>query len=433
MEALLSLQQLRQQLLDDFQKEELEELLRSQLVEEVSKKHFVTVAKHLGIEAFQAQHVFQLIDRGDGFADLTDIMEALISKKPRLLWRDLRHCLLARFASISEAFFTTETREVCEGAETESFQAERPRDLKEAESEGKQALKAESFAFRAELEFTQFTKRIESLGIGEEDARAYFSLLLEDNEEKCGASCFSGVDGCVEKLRRLVQSAVPPTSMEDFWHRVAAEWPDVLEAARKTKMAISSQRLGDLLSELLRRQKVPDRLKSLASSSSSGFQLLSLDLEAFKAIALQIDVSQEDAQGLFYSIARSSRVPEPVEPVTPQETGIDICAQHLGEPQIYLEDFAEQLILWTESDRRRPREKVRQLVAPARAAISALKAELLPEPKEANEPKEEVKAVKDNEVKVVKLPRIPKLKKRPKLPWCTYYHLRPNPVPLALS
>lgn len=83
------------------------------------------------------------------------------------------------------------------------------------------------------------------------------------------------------------------------------------------------------------------------------------------------------------------------------------------------------MILWTEGvDRRGPmKEKIR--FAPVRAVISALKAELLPAAPPSETPES---------TKATKLPKDRKEKKqRPQLPWCTYYHLRPNPVPTALT
>lgn len=145
--------------------------------------------------------------------------------------------------------------------------------------------------------------------------------------------------------------------------------------------------------------------------SQSPLSLLSLDLEAFTALAMHIDVSPENSKELFESITRSASVAQS-EDVVP-------------EAQIYLDDFAEQMILWTEGvDRRGPmKEKIR--FAPVRAVISALKAELLPAAPPSETPES---------TKATKLPKDRKEKKqRPQLPWCTYYHLRPNPVPTALT
>ena len=353
----------------------------------------------------EASDLFQMIHRG-GFVEKAEVYEALISTKPRLLWRSLRHFLLAlRFRGLPEAFDA----------------------LRNESGEHKhKASEDEDFQNHELLDFC--TKLSESWGIDEEDAANYFQLLETQN----GTS-----EDCVESLRALLCSAVPPTSLEDFWHRVAAEWPEVLEAARSKTKRCNSETLGDRLLELLpkmpflrtshpsppsgasgaKRPRSSRRDSRGAQSESSEFHLLSLDLKAFKALAVQIDVSQEDAESLFESITRSSGVPQTLE-----EDMISREKSHSLESVIYLEDFAEQLTLWTEGFDQR-KDKVRHLVAPARAAISAFKAELLPAEPTETEAEQDEKSVS------VKLPKL----KRPKLPWCTHYHLRPNPIPPALS
>lgn len=198
------------------------------------------------------------------------------------------------------------------------------------------------------------------------------ALALEDTsfeELPCG-----DVAACL-------RAAAPETSLEDFWQRLAAEWPQLLPAARR-------RRLGEALHPLL--EHFPE-----------DFAVLYLDKKSFQALCAPLDVSEEDAKRLFEQITESLPCPE---------------------PRLFLDDVAEQLLLWTEGDRRsaRPLEKIRQLVAPARATICALKAELQPEQKQ-----EEVKDVKELSLKIKK-------KKFPRLPWLDHYSLRPNPLPLSL-
>ena len=176
----------------------------------------------------------------------------------------------------------------------------------------------------------------------------------------------------------------PRTELEDLWRRMAAEWPQVLEAARCRRL----KELGEALKELL--PHFPE-----------DFEVLYLDQRSFRALCEPLDVSEEDAERLFESITESLPCPE---------------------PRLFLDDVAEQLLLWTLGDRRslRPLEKIKQLVAPARAAISALKAEL----QAPKEEKEEVEEVKELSLK-------PK-KRYPRLPWLDHYSLRPKPLPMAL-
>eukprot|EP00438_Fugacium_kawagutii_P026302 Skav221229 [mRNA] locus=scaffold1136:36259:36909:+ [translate_table: standard] len=180
-------------------------------------------------------------------------------------------------------------------------------------------------------------------------------------------------------------------SLEAFWQRIAAQWPEMLEAAHAKN---APAHLADLL-EL-----------NQGAQSPSSVSLLSLDLEAFTALAAHVDVAKDNAEDLFKSIARSASGAHSFD---------------AAEGQIYLEDFAEQMILWTEGvDRSRPSPSSH--FAPAHAVVSALKAELLPQLEPHSPPKPP---------KPTKLPKLPK--RRLHLPWCSYYQLRPNPVPSALT
>lgn len=413
-EGLLSLQQVRQQLLEEWSREELEEILQSHQQDEVSKQDFMNIAEDLGIESSQAWHLFELLEdsghgglAGRGCIRMADLHEAVLSDEIRLLWHDLWKQLVARFGSIRDALRILES---C------VHSVHSP---------------------KCHVDEDTFSTWMESWNICRDEAAEYFNFLGAEGDSDGSES------NLLEKLKNSLQSAAPKTSLEDFWQRVAAEWPELLEAAHAKS---APGRLADLLLELLpvemrlimkqmrqgsrgsprkvsgshRRPQVTEHSTSGNVQSQSPLSLLSLDLEAFTALAIHIDVSPENSKELFESIARSAS--------GAQSSHEDI----VPEAQIYLDDFAEQMILWTEGvDRRGPmKEKIQQLqhfrFAPVRAVISALKAELLPAPAVSETPESKLPKLKERKEKK-------QMKQRPQLPWCTYYHLRPNPVPSALT
>lgn len=340
-----------------------------------------------------------LVADGD-HVKVAHLHEAVLSKETRLVWRDLWQQLVGRFGGIEDA-------------------------MRMLERNNSQT--AECYVNKE-----VFFKWMEIWNIYEDDALEYFHLLQDAGAN--GLQADGLASDFLAALKDLLLSAAPKTSLDDFWQRMAAEWPEVLEAARAAKSSASPGRLAELLLELLpmemrfTKQGTPlialqnqpriSDAEQASQASQSPFSLLSLDLEAFTALAMHIDVSRENAAELFESIARSTSAQ------SSHEETLDVDM----EPQIFLDDFAEQIVLWTEGvDRRRPvKDKIQLRFAPVRAALSALKAELLP--------KCEAEPIEEPKPKPTKLPKLPKGKpKRPQLPWCTYYHLRPNPMPTALT
>ena len=326
----------------------------------------------------QAWYFFELLeDRGN--VQMTDLHEAVLSDKTRFLWHDLWKQLVGRLGSIGDAIRVLESR--IHSVHSPDWHTD------------------------------TFAKWMQSWSICREEAAEYFKSLNDCND------C-SDDSNLLLQLKNSLQSAAPKTSLEDFWQRVAAEWPELLEAAATKTPGPMADLLIELLPLLPMELRLKQRTPTLKTSelqrskSQSPFSLLSLDLEAFTELALHIDVSKANAKELFESIVRSA-------------SGAQSDA--VPEAQIYLEDFGEQMILWTEGvDRHRPmKDKIQhfRFAHSARAVISALKAELLPVVDTPCEPKPKPKPAK-----------LPKLKKkRPQLPWCAYYHLRPTPVLPALT
>jgi len=184
-------------------------------------------------------------------------------------------------------------------------------------------------------------------------------------------------------------------------------------ALARPRQRAKRMRVGGLLAELL-----PQALRQSCTISYSPSMrskaavvdtvpsraLTVLTPETFDAIAALLDISREDAAELFGKIreaASSGRtaprqtlsvdpkellaaVPSPR--VSPRAGGKEAQEDPSEAAEVFIEDFIEQLRLWTENPLScTPGEGplggsacVREAVAPARAAISALKAELRP-------------------------------------------------------
>ena len=226
-------------------------------------------------------------------------------------------------------------------------------------------------------------------------------------------------------LRSFLRAAAPAISLQDFWRRVATEWPEVMEAAKTVATRKEAQEaqealqhLEELVSELLPCElqvytSVPD-LEKGGVSASKAVVLPSLSFEMFDALAEHVDVPRDNARELFQCLSSAASESE--------KEGKEDAAL---ASSIFLEDFAEQLTLWAEtfepkgSKRVRAAERVRQVVAPVRRAISALKAELQPELLSQGSVAE-----KSEEAREPRDPRRSKARRISKLPWCAYYRCR---------
>jgi len=413
-EDLLSLFQVRQNLLDRFGSfAEIEEALRSAAcpainVEtlqsspnslqmppacNVSRREFVAAVSSLGVTASQAVHLFFLLDHvGKGSIELSQFIHALEEIPSELAWRDLRQRLLLRNGSMAEALRSVTNPDLS--------------DLSESE-------------------------------LGRYVAR-------------CEIPDFQLGEGSTGSLKGFLRAAAPAIRLQDFWQRVASEWPQVLEASAAAAAAsVSSatlgrrrgkdkfnaeeaqkdataeavptplqalQRLEALLAELLPEfQAFP--VPHTSTLDSQALVLPYLSFEMFDCLAEHVDVSQENALELFRCIASSAAA-------LGRKTGEALELGQLAATSIFVEDFAEQLTMWSAfepkgSKRVRAAERVRQVVAPVRAAISALKAELTTASTLVPSHSEET-----SEPPFLEPPRS-KVRRRSQLPWCAYYRCRP--------
>jgi len=338
-------------------------------------------------------HLFFLLDHvGKGSIELSQFIHALEEIPSELAWRDLRQRLLLRNGSMAEALRSVTNPDLS--------------DLSESE-------------------------------LGRYVAR-------------CEIPDFQLGEGSTGSLKGFLRAAAPAIRLQDFWQRVASEWPQVLEASAAAAAAsVSSatlgrrrgkekfnaeeaqkdataeavptplqalQRLEALLAELLPEfQAFP--VPHTSTLDSQALVLPYLSFEMFDCLAEHVDVSQENALELFRCIASSAAA-------LGRKTGEALELGQLAATSIFVEDFAEQLTMWSAfepkgSKRVRAAERVRQVVAPVRAAISALKAELTTASTLVPSHSEET-----SEPPFLEPPRS-KVRRRSQLPWCAYYRCRP--------
>jgi hypothetical protein len=288
---------------------------------------------------------------GNGELTLNEFMDALTQMPGHVLLEHLRQRLLSRFASVNEAF-----REVSSGVS----------------------------GLAARLNRAEFEVTLMRMGIHESEASELFRVIDDDD---------SG-DISLQELQDALRGAAPITSLGGFWHRVAMEWPELASCALQPSRE-SNQRDRLLLSELM----PPDLLKlhgggplpgdshnyrmsrtpaaegeGDAGAEERASTLVVLTAETFDALAMQLDISHDNAMKLFKCIVSATGQ----QPRTPGKS-----------MEIYVEDFMDQLKLWSEESLLEAGVEmgngdglngIRKAMAPGRAAIDALKRELSPTP-----------------------------------------------------
>jgi len=117
--------------------------------------------------------------------------------------------------------------------------------------------------------------------------------------------------------------------------------------------------------------------------------ITALTLEYFDILASLLDVSPRNAAELFTRITGAISTTNTIAQLAKSDLGLKVEEEIELElvKELHIEDFTEQLLLWTDnpltlggngSGPSFAAQNVQQAVAPARAAISALKAELTP-------------------------------------------------------
>lgn len=157
--------------------------------------------------------------------------------------------------------------------------------------------------------------------------------------------------------------------------------------------------------------------------------LIALTAEVFDAFAALLDVSRANASDLFQHITAAARKQRGNSASRSSGDAQEWCADG-EEHEVDMEDFLEQMQLWTDNPLSiqvhhgasvTPRQPaglsglMDEVLAPSRAAISALKAELAPEAHRAQE-----KIPSRCSRRPSKLPKAPWQKCSPALPTMIY-------------
>jgi len=216
-------------------------------------------------------------------------------------------------------------------------------------------------------------------------------------------------DVSVAEVRDAVRDVAPSTTLEGFWQRLAAEWPEIKSLAHKVVHEGSKEghrRACEIIAELLpthvQHQCTPPRLLGCEAPV-----LATLTLEAFDAIAAHLDISSRNAADLFDCIIAASRKGQ--SSVSLPNVTLNLSAQPVSEDSLagggngelsldssmrrecYMEDFLEQMYLWVDNPlgfqrsddagcirRERALQHVMHVSVLAKEKINALKAELTP-------------------------------------------------------
>jgi len=158
---------------------------------------FIEAASIFGLEAHQARHFFEAMDRdGNQRLTLQEFLAAMTNMPREVLLHDFRQRVLARFSSLGTAL---------------------------------QALAGSSVLRFSRSDFTTSMCR---LGIVEIEAVELFRIIDDDNSGYLS----------LEELRQAMRKVAPSTSLEEFWQRVAAEWPELSASAAARNAGTSSQR-----------------------------------------------------------------------------------------------------------------------------------------------------------------------------------------------
>lgn len=260
-----------------------------------------------------------------------------------------------------------------------------------------------------------------------------------------GAVVVDGDD--VATLREALRGVAPAVGLEGFWQRFVAEWPEVTGLALGSRQAQEADAAAAGLHEAAERlaELLPEdpglrceAAVSLALPRAGSRSLPCLTEASFDALAAQLDVSRPVAAELFGRLLDAAGALR--GRAAPQDETLPGALGAGAAKEVYLEDFAELLQLWTESPlvslpggsesagngggKSAARRNLQQVVASAQAAVNAFKAELShPLAGPAAEGAEPI----DSDAVPVKMRRRPT---RPVLPWRS--HSR-TPTPMFRS
>jgi Ca2+-binding EF-hand superfamily protein len=417
-EGLISLIELRRRLLEKYSSlkaafGEIEDILQMQqsgtkrrasrrVHTAVSLTAFVDAAKKWGVEPHQAAHFFSVMDvDNDNSLSLHEFLKTLADMPDRVLLHDLRGRILANQPSLSAAFTATVAK----------F--------------GNSRLKIADLT----SVLSGWVPHLGGIGVSEVEAVALFRIFDQDN---------SGTVS-LDEFRSALREVAPNTDLEGFWRRFIAEWPEIVAAAsagsRSPQHAHDARRrIGMLLADRLPKRLLQDQRCVVLTSDRgavdmSRHTLVTFTLESFDAVAALLDISCQNATSLFKCMSREGQLFSAALGEMPLNSLGEACSD-VGNQQVDIDDFIEQLQLWCESPSGPAnsagqggfcsKRSVQRAMAHAKASISAFKAELdLPSTSSA---------VKPDSGEAVMLAdaaqsRASAAKPLPKLPWRSHSRL----------
>eukprot|EP00746_Dinoflagellata_sp_MGD_P000439 gnl/MRDRNA2_/MRDRNA2_100786_c0_seq1.p1 gnl/MRDRNA2_/MRDRNA2_100786_c0~~gnl/MRDRNA2_/MRDRNA2_100786_c0_seq1.p1 ORF type:complete len:540 (+),score=82.78 gnl/MRDRNA2_/MRDRNA2_100786_c0_seq1:106-1725(+) len=286
---------------------------------------FTKAIAFFDIDHFQARHFFELMDANcDGLITIEEFKGALVRMPREVLLQDFRKRLMKRYSSTYEAF-----------KELSMPPGHRDRFT---EGESSKPLNREAFAFH-----------LSRLGVDEQESSFLFDIIDVD------------VSGTIsmDELRETLREVAPPVSLEDFWHRFAARWPNIRAAA--------SGRDG--------RKGATEQLFKIFPPKYRGTSLdppLTISADAWDIICAHLDVSRPNAEKLFRLCATAK--------VWQGHTKVSDADGTLGNAQIEcdVDDFFDELQLWSQTPLARHGAGMRQSYGRDLAQhFSSIKAQLV--------------------------------------------------------
>lgn len=291
---------------------------------------FTKAMSIFGVDLPDALHFFKLIDtNADGSITREEFKGSLLHMPPDLMIQDFRKRLLAKYSS------THLTHEACR-----EFFATRWHRSYYAEEDQKKVLSRKAFA-----------SHLLRLGFEEQDSSLLFDILDTNTDG------FVSVKELQEKLRE----AAEPTSLEEFWHRFNSRWPNIRAAASGGPEG--RRRATESLFQIL-----PAECQGCAPRGTRLDVPLSLSLDAWDVLCVELDVSRANGEELFRQCATAkawqghpnSHLGQPAS--RQLKLRLPTFAGYLEEWQAEcdLENFFDELLLWSQTPLARQGPGMRQ-------------------------------------------------------------------------
>lgn len=295
--------------LQELKQKEVKDWMRSNnadLGSAMELADFTKAISFFGVDQYHALHFFELMDtNGDGIVTFEEFKTALVRMPREVLLQDFRKRLLSKYSSISEAF--------------KELSVPPGRHEKFTDGDQSKPLTREAFAFQ-----------LSRLGVDEQESSLLFDIIDTD------ASGAISMD----ELRETLREVAPSVSLEEFWHRFATRWPSIRVAASGPEG----------------RRGATEQLFKILPAQYRGGSLdlpLGLSAHAWDIIAAQLDVSRPNAKDLFRQCATAKIW---------QGSRAIIEEGFLMEKQLEcdLDDFFDELQLWSQTPRARQGAGMRQ-------------------------------------------------------------------------